>query len=357
MSASSVFKGLAQEASRWERVLTEGDPATLTALFSGTLTGGATNQALATFSLPSLTRAFYCESIILSSNKQLDLQVQLEQIALSSVGQVIRIVTGQFQPVQIPIRALFRPGMVATAGGSTSIGTTANRNGIDATLTGAIVNGSMIGHSLYDDFDFGATKVGLIIGDSISNGTAGITQKYNSYEWKLRERFRANGSRLRLVTKAVSGTTTTDHERQRAFGMYTLQQVDLIIYMLGMNDALQSIAGSTTQANLAAAITWKQRNYPNALMLVLGTTPAQNNTTESYLAGTTRPALSAAVSAAADNKVKYIDLTNAFDRTLDTTVYASSDTAGSRIHPNDTGHAGVYSAVDTALTSMGITTL
>lgn len=357
MTATSVFAQLAKEQGRWERMLVEGDPATLTGTFSGTLTGGVTNQALATLSLPSLSRAFYCQSLVISGNKQFDMQAQIEQMAISGIGQVVRTIMGQFQQVTIPVKALWRPSMTSTAGGSTSIATIANRNGIDGTLTGALVNASAVGYSLYDDFDLGASKVGLIIGDSISNGTAGITQKYNSYEWKLRQRFRANGSRLRLVTKAASGTTSTDHERQRAFGMYDIPQVDVIFYMLGVNDALQTISGATTQANLAAAISWKQRIYPNALMLVLGTTPAESNTTESYLVATTRPALSAAVTAAADSKVKYIDLTGCFDRTLGTAVYATSDTAGSRIHPNDTGHAAVYAAIDTALTSLGITSL
>lgn len=71
-------------------------------------------------------------------------------------------------------------------------------------------------------------------------------------------------------------------------------------------------------------------------MIVFGPPPAENNTTETALVAI-RQALSDAVDAAPDNKVKFKSLAGAFDRAAGTTNCASSDTAGSRLHPNDTG--------------------
>jgi len=255
---------------------------------------------------------------------------------------------GQFSSVVIPIRMLLRPGFASAAAGSTGIGGLANRNGIDGTLTGAEVKVTLSGVSMYDDFDFGADKVALIVGDSILNGTTGITRKDFSTEWLIRQYFRENGARVRLVSKAISGTTSGDHERLRSFGNYDLPQVNLIIYMLGTNDAGGGVATATFKANVEAAIEWKQQTFPSAAMLVIGSPPRENNTFEAALA-LMRTAASQAVTAADDDKVLFIDLTDCFDRTSGTAVYASTDTPGDRVHPNDTGHAAMFAAIEAAL--------
>lgn len=60
------------------------------------------------------------------------------------------------------------------------------RNVLDATAAGAYVFCNLTGIPIYDDLDFAANKVMLVVGDSILNGTSGITDKSKSMEWQVR---------------------------------------------------------------------------------------------------------------------------------------------------------------------------
>lgn len=355
-SLTDVSKGSplpVQPLNGLERLLYEGMPHNSVGTFSGTLTSGAANQNLITLTLTTLSKALWVESVTITSNKQFDAQLSIMSALYSTVGQVHRVLMGQWGSVVLPIRQLWRPAIANAAASSTGIALLNNRNGIDGTLTGALVNVTTTGFSVYDDFDLGADKVCLVIGDSILNGAAGITEKIYSTEWLIREYFRADNQRLRIVNKSISGGTSSDQERQRAYGMLDLPQVDLIVYMLGANDNGAGISTATHKANVAAAIDWKQRTYPTAHMLVIGSSPAENNTTEAALV-LYRAADSQAVSEASDSKLHFIDLTACFDRT-NTANYASTDTAGSHIHPSDAGHAAMFAVIQTALNSADIT--
>jgi lysophospholipase L1-like esterase len=181
---------------------------------------------------------------------------------------------------------------------------------------------------------------------------AGITQKSASMEWKTRGYFQAKGVRLRVINKSVSGSTTSDHELRRAAGVYDFPHVDYLHYQLGTNDAGAGTSSPVAQSNLAATIAWKQQRYPNATLVVYGSTPRENSTFETNLIAI-RTAQAAAVTAAADPKVLYTSLASAFDRT-NSANFAGSDTAGDRVHPSDAGHAGAYALVSAFLTSNNV---
>lgn len=333
-----------------ERVAVEGEPYGPVVFQENiTATDGLIISALP---MPSLSRAFYIDSLVISSNKSLVMQALLGNNATQSNLQMIpRIIVSPGIPVNVPVRQVFRPHQT-TAPNNTNLGNVSIRKVLDATPTGAYVYLTAMGFMIYDDLNFAADKTLLVIGDSILNGTAGITNKSKSMEWLTRGYFQAQGKNVRVINKSVSGSTTSDHEARRAAGVYDFPQVDYLHYQVGTNDA-GAISAATAQANAAAMIAYKQQRYPNAKMVVWGSTPRENNTSETALA-LIRTAQAAAVTAAADPKVLYCSLATAFDRTV-TSNFASTDTPGDRVHPSDAGHAAAYSVASTFLAAQNVT--
>lgn len=345
--ALSKDETLRRETRLIDRIMVEGDPwYAYATLLNGTISA---NQVIGSIGLQSLTKAFWIESVTISSNRQVDIQFSIGG-TFANQQQITRLILYPGVPAIIPIRSLVRPTLAAA--GVTAIGEFRIRTVLDATPTGAYVIGSAAGYAIYDDFNTKADKVMLVIADSILNGTAGITGKPKSMEWLTRGYFRDQGANLRVINKSVSGSTTSDHERFRAHGLYDFPQVDYLHYQLGTNDAGAGASAATVQANVAAMIAHKQKLYPDATMIVWGPTPRENTTTETTLISL-RTGMQAAVTAAADPKVKYASLAAAFDRTLSSN-YASSDTAGDRIHPNDAGHAAAYSLIQAFLSAQNV---
>lgn len=340
---------LLRQGSLVDRVMLEGDP---WASSSGGNIANATlaaNQVVLSILIPSLSRALWVETVEVSSNRLIDIQVQFGG-AFTNLIQTRRIIIGPGQPAVIPVRQLMRPSVAITD--TTAVGEVRIRTVLDATATGGYVMANASGFQVYDDFNYSADKVGLIVGDSILNSTVGVTTKLKSTDWLVRQRFTNLGKNVRFINRSVSGSNSNDHERFRAHGRYDFPQVDYLHYQLGTNDQ-GAITPTTHQANVAAMIAWKQKRYPAAKMVVYGSTPLQDNTSETNLAAI-RTAGQAAVTAANDPKVLFCSLATAFDRT-NTANFASTDTAGAKTHPSDTGHAQVYSVIDAFLTAQNVT--
>jgi len=293
--------------------------------------------------MPGITRAWAIDSIALSCNKNARVQLAWYTSGFDAGRQeLMQVVMSPSTPLVIPVRTIVRPSASQTAG----IGGAPQasiRNVYDADKTG--VNFAMYaqGWSLTDDLDYAAPKTMLWIGDSITAGGTGPTVKSNQYDWRVRKYYRDKGIRVRMVNMSLSGQTSVVLESRRALGVYDGIPADLICYSPGINDASQAVSASTYRANVDAVIAWKKAIHPKAELIVFGPTPAENNTTETAAAAL-RAQATAAVTAAADAKVSYCNLGAAFDRTVSSN-YASSDSAGSRVHPNDAGHAAIWAVV------------
>lgn len=329
-----------------ERVATEGELYwSLCSTENSTITDA---MSLSSFLFWSVSRAFFIEEIVVSSNRAVVLQISLGASATQATAQqIIRVSVPANGVVHIPVQQAIRPHQNSPAGSTSALGGVTIRKVLDTTTTGAYIFATAYGYAIYDDFNFAADKVGLVIGDSILNSTAGVTSKSQSMEWLTRGHFQVAGTNLRLINKSISGSTTADHETRRALGVFDFPQVDYIHYMLGTNDAGNGVASAVTQANAAAMIAWKRQRYPNATMVVYGPTPRSDTFETNLIAA--RTALQAAVTAANDPKVLYCSLAAAFDRT-NTGNYAASDA----IHPNATGHAAAYAVIDSFLTANSV---
>lgn len=351
-----VTEGFALSPNWEERLTREGTPVSIGG--SGYVTSPASfatpTTLVTTTALRMVGQITYVDSLTISASQAHQGLIGISGTTIASstaFPQWNRVYTiGAGGSITFPFKRLFRPYEVALTGFQmTSLRYLGQTPGSD--MIGASV--SLNATTVTDDFHFGAKHTVLFAGDSIGAGT-GATRTAEMWAMLARDHLRVLGNDVRIVLKAIGGTTTADHETLRATGYHDIAQCSLGVYSLGMNDGIQSDSAATSLANAQAYWTWFRDRYPNATLIVCGPSPAENNGTESNLV-TLRAALSGWVTTAAHPRLKYITLASAFDRTAGTAFYYSGDTAGSRVHPNVAGHAAIATAFNTAFDALGVT--
>lgn len=227
------------------------------------------------------------------------------------------------------------------------------------------------GQSITKNTDLTAPYVVQGIGDSLMFGTGATEIEASSYvlvgsEYvypqepfmqQVRKYLYRLGYRFWLTNKAQSSSTTSSIVHGIKWGYYDLDRTDLIICMIGANDAnnLGSTGGLSVTANqtkfsnnIDYILNWKQKRYPSAKMLMLGSTPSSDNTTETRIE-IGRQIMAARVAAINDSKIKYKSLANAFDRTVQANYLGGNGT--------DTIHTvkqkEVADLINAELTSLG----
>lgn len=335
---------VAQNLPLKERARIEGFPLTLYAGNDGatfTTDGGAATTV--SIAAPGITRAFVIDTVMFSVNKNTRTQIQWSTSGFDAARtRLYQFVTAPGVPV------IFQPDDVirmSTPPEAFSAGWPGFRirTLLDADKANISYAFSLSGWSITDDLDFLAPKSVLWIGDSITAGGTGPTVRENQYDWRVRRYYRDRGIRARLIQMSLSGSTSSQHAARLSQGWYDPIPGDLICYSAGANDPGQSVSAATYRANLDAAIAWKKLTHPQARMVVFGPTPNENDATETGLVAI-RAQGAAAVAAANDPRIKFCDLGGAYDRKL-ASNYASSDVAGSRVHPSDAGHAAIWAVV------------
>ena len=329
----------------------EGEPVTLYGSGSASCASGSINTPVVSSfggsSLRSAGKALWVESLNVQVDNLCLVQPLVGQESLSRFPQLLwQGVAGPSAPLVFPVRMLLRPHEIGSAA-ALNVRQVIGASG-STTVTGAM---TLSGWRITDDLAFEAEKTVLFVGDSILNGT-GPSNTANVWAFLFRDYLRALGVHARVVLKSLSGSTTSDHETFRAAGYHDIAAPDLIVYTLGVNDAGGAVSGSAYTSNLTAFWSWASKRYPDAKMVICGVTPLENNTSEAN-AATLRSAASSYVSGVADSRLKYINLGSAFDRTVSSN-YVGSDPAGSRVHPNDTGHAAIANTFNTAWDTLDI---
>lgn len=303
------------------------------ATYSGTPAAGA-SSVLTTTPLP-LGQSGFVKSLTFGASRACDVRLQITPNNGSALG------FGTIGPGEISFT--YSGGVVQVPYGDVLWGSTwINVQLIGETGSDAIkVHAGLSGYRIADDMRFDAAKVLLMVGDSIqATGPANGSYRDALAIWKVRDCLLSRGKDYRLVMKQVSGTTSSTADLWRRYGYLDAPQADLACYQMGANDATTALAPATYQANWAAFASWALARWPSCRVLFLGTTPAEKNADEAYLA-TLRSDMSAFVASLANPRVKYLDLGSAFDRTVSAN-YASTDTAGSRLHPSVQGNQAVY---------------
>lgn len=337
-----------------ERLLAEGDaltrygntPLASPVHWSGSESGGGTGLANTLLAVPLIGKAAFIETITVGCNVPILAQVQISpDLAQRFSGTPYRLMLAANQSTTIPANVLLRGFQVQTGIIALAVIRAFDANPTTVDLWGTV---SASGWTITDDFDWAAPKVAMFVGDSILNGT-GPTATAKMWPFLVKSYWRSLGTRVRIVLKSVSGSTSGDHETWRAAGYHDVPQVDLVVYAVGVNDAITAATDAAYTANLAAFWSHTAKRWPAAKMIVCGPTPLGDNTAETRAAGL-RAAAADWVAAQADGRLKFVDLGAAFDRTVSGNYVSESP----RVHPNNTGHAALGAAFQAAWPGLGI---
>lgn len=225
---------------------------------------------------------------------------------------------------------------------------------INTTTTPTLIEGTVSFSAAIETADKDTTCDDLFvaIGDSITVSETGITAKVDSMMWQIRYQLRKLYKRVRYVMKGVSGTTSANHLTRLKEGEYDLPNVKIFNILLGPNDAAQAVTPEVYIANITEIVAYLRAINPDAVIVLCGPTPTDNNTWEALLAQY-RTALAALAASLANPQTVYIDLGTSFPR-LTLSNYASSDSTGSKIHLSASGQAAVSANYMTQFAALDI---
>jgi len=271
-------------------------------------------------------RTLFVESVTITLDNAAVAQVSVNPDTGSRFpGWFAQVMVSAGQPVTIPVNQIMRPFMFQN--GYFNLAVRNNLTGGSVNYRGSI---AVSGFVLTDDLNFSADYTMLVAGDSISAST-GPTATAKMYHHLVKQRLIGAGYNTRIVAKAVSGSTSSEHETWRKAGFHdALGRVGIGMYCLGTNDGLTGVSPATVVAN---ALAYQQRfraKWPKAPLIVV-TPPPNNSGFETQMAAI-RAALVTAVAGWGDAKTIVADIGAAWTAT-DATKYTDN------VHPNDAGHA------------------
>jgi hypothetical protein len=203
--------------------------------------------------------------------------------------------------------------------------------------------------TLTDDLNYPAEMVVDAVGTSILEGT-GPTGMNTMFLFLFRNYLSSLGYNVRLRNNSVFGTTSAQQEfRMNSGGLtYPVKSV-LGIVEVTANDILTSVNADSTAKRAVRIAKFLQAQNPNSTWLIFAPAPF-NNTTNETAAGVTHAAISAAVIALNNPRIKYVPVPRiAF---VATTAANYIDT----VHWSDLGNALQWGAFRTWFDS-NITTL
>lgn len=205
--------------------------------------------------------------------------------------------------------------------------------------------------TITDDFNVNAKNYIAWIGTSITNGS-GPTGTGYMYHFLFSSELRKRGKSVKNELYGISGSTTASHYTKFTKGEYDImpnkQPPAIVIIELAVNDASAGVSAVDYVARVQYYVERMLSNPDNAqktLVVVLSATPLQNNT--AYANSLVLDAAAETMINELNENEDYVDraffvpdLGLTFDRTVFGN-FASTDTPGSGIHPNNTGQAAI----------------
>lgn len=322
-------------------------------------------SALASLTLNKPSRLWWIDSITFSSTLKFKCRLRIvDQTGYTYSGltynftfptQNQSVIIGP-SPVTVPIRKYVGYGsqILLQQYDATNPGTLETPN--DGS-TNYVLTGTITGWDLTNDLRWNANKMIMGWGDSVMYGQ-GCATNDGPYMIGLRDWYRTRGTDVRLVNMAYPGMTSFDLQLVQSQGLWQTESPDLIIYTMGVNDIQSDGGGFTSQRQtwftnaVTSAIAYKKRNYPSAKMIVCGMTPIFNGTGSVQAnADTCRTLAQAAVTAASDPKVYYLNLGTAWTYS-DSSNYG--DPGATAKHPNEQGNAAALTLITNFITANNI---
>lgn len=220
---------------------------------------------------------------------------------------------------------------------------------LDSVGTPVTISVDMFGYNLTKNTNIFASKQLLWVGDSISNGAGSIsfegvttptpTQSSTANQEPFAQQVKKNlinkGYDFWLTVKAQSSMTTDSVVQAIKWGYYDMANPDLIVIMIGANDAYNlGVGGLSVTANQTIFLNnitfinnYFSKRFPNAKILWLGSTPSANTTDEARIE-IGRSIINSYITGLNNSNIKYYSLATVFNRT-NTANYLASDA----IHP------------------------
>jgi hypothetical protein len=311
--------------------------------FTGINTAARTYTGAGAYVVQGQGQSFFCKTLFISASRKCGAQLTFSTGPAGNRGNAwdYRGMVGE-SGIVIALNQLWGNGV----GFSLFL-----ENGDGATIS---VQTSMSGHRVTSDFNWASRKTMLWIGDSIANASGNSGQPSwdpnTNYTFAVRNWLNNLGYDYRLIQKTNGGQRTVDAELWRQSGLLNLafpRRTGLIFYNMGANDYADP---ALAQTNLEIFVPWAFKQHPNATIVVCGPTPAESNTVHAGCE-TIRASYAAYVTAEANQRLKYVNLGTAFDRT-DAAFFSAIDTPGGRIHPNLAGMAAVYAVLEPFMASI-----
>lgn len=308
----------------------------------------SSNYAVGTISCPS-NRAFYIEAMeFCALTHATSIHAVFDNSTHGGTPGLVRAHVPMGGTVVVPVRQIVRQAGMMSGGnlGPVAIRGVRNADGtaISADIAAFSCTVNIHGRYIYDDLDVDAGKVIFGIGDSIFNNVGGTT-KNACWVWGIKKYYESQGIRTRVSLKSKSGSTSGDHAAWHNLGLYDSAPTPaLFIYELMANDAAQSVPTANYLANMQKVVNWARARWPNAKILITGTHGLESDAFETNAAAM-RTAAQTWVTGLGDSRVKFLSLAGAFDRKV-ASNFASTDTAGQRVHPSDAGRAAIQSVIN-----------
>ncbi len=350
---SAARSGLLRTMPLEERRAREGVP--VNASVQGTTASvpvGAANVLAGQLSVPTIGKIVWLDSVTVSADVAglyFIAVIGADTTAFGPPQAFVRLSPNQ--PVTVPIKAYLRQ-FQGGLDGNVSLFIRNNSSG-----AAAVVNATMILNAtqVTDDLNYSAARTIMAVGDSTWVGSAfGPTKTSAMLPFMVRDYFNDLGSDARVILKSISGSSTASHEGWRLAGWYDVDYTDMLLYNVGINDAIQGTGTIQYLANLDKFWKWFHARRPNAKMIVFAPGPLEDDTSETN-AVAIRTAASGYVSGIANPNLIYINLGGSFDRKV-TSFYSSNtstDPVGARRHPSDAGHAAEMVKAKAALQALG----
>lgn len=181
-----------------------------------------------------------------------------------------------------------------------------------------------------------ADKLIYNAGDSVTALTSVGTRAYRPAAFHIfqvrnaiNDAYAAEGSLLniRMVNKAIGSQTSFDFVKYIESELATIPQCDIFMLCYGINEAINNMDTTLFRSYLQIIWNWFKREYRDRHMVIVGSTPLNNNTNEARLV-IHRATMAQFVADMDDERLTYVSMENAFDRTV-LGNYTSSD----GVHP------------------------
>jgi lysophospholipase L1-like esterase len=297
----------------------------------------------------------YAKSLILSCSKNAELNILITpRTTLNGYGNYtggsINTTVRSFESVAIPLDTLIVGDLVQV---TVYVREVYNDDGtVNSSSRAVTCSNTLLGYSTYSDTNFNAEGKILALGDSIMKGYSGPSKKDKHFLWTTKQKLQVD-ELFQIINFSESGSTSQFVRDLISLGrLDAVKGVRMIVENHGTNDVALGITVNNFTAYLDELIAYKKKYHPDAILLLLGSSPAQNATAQSN-ANTFRNLKQTKALEANDPKVVYLNLGDSFTAT-DFSYYISTDTPGSAVHPGDTGSAAITTIINNFITTNNI---